>query len=117
MTEITIWHNPKCSKSRQSLALIQEKTDDINVRLYLQDPPHREDLSYVLKLLGLSVFDIIRTGEAFYKENNLKQVTDEQKMLDILSQEPRLIERPIVICGDQAVIGRPPENILRLFDV
>ena len=112
---VTIWHNPRCSKSRQTLALLQEHGVEPEVRLYLVDAPKRDEIQSVLKALGLSAADIVRRGEKRFKELGLSKGTDEAALLDAMSANPILIERPIVISGDQAVIGRPPENALDLL--
>ena len=114
--QTTIWHNPRCSKSRTTLQLIESKGVKPNIVLYLTNPPSAEELSNALKCLNMEVREIIRKGEAAYSENNLAdQTLSTKKIIDILVKNPILIERPIVIKGDEAVIGRPPENILNLI--
>lgn len=118
MSEFTIYHNPRCSKSRQTLALIEERDHDaINIIKYLETPPTVEALAQLLKQLDKAPQDIVRKGEAIYKELGLADKTlTEQQWLEILSEHPKLIERPIVVCGDKAVLGRPPENVLSFFE-
>lgn len=113
---VKIFHNPRCSKSQQTLALLQENKIEPDVVEYLNSPPSKEELLEVLKLLNIPIRELIRTGEAAYKENNLanKELSDDQ-LLDIMVANPILIQRPIVIKNGRAVIGRPPENILEII--
>jgi arsenate reductase len=112
----TIYHNPRCSKSRQTLQLLQEKGVEPEVVLYLETPPSRETLADLLQKLGIGVRDLLRSGEDTYKEQGLKDknLSDEQ-LIDAMVQHPKLIQRPIVVKGDKAVLGRPPENVLELL--
>ena len=113
---VEIYHNPKCSKSRQTLALLEKKGLPIQVRLYLEDPPKKSELQGILKKLGLQPLDLIRTGEDLYKELVSKKGKPDQKTaLDWLISHPKLIERPIVIKGNKARIGRPPEQVLEIL--
>ena len=112
---VTIWHNPRCSKSRGALALLTERGIDPTVVRYLDDAPDRAELERVLGLLGTDdPRAIVRTGEARYRELGLARA-DRDGLLDALAAHPALIERPIVIVGDKAVVGRPPENVLSLL--
>ena len=112
----TIYHNPRCSKSRQTLQLLQENGVEPEVVLYLETPPSRDTLAELLQKLGIGARDLLRTGEDAYKELQLndKDLSDEQ-LLDAMEQHPKLIQRPIVVKGDRAVLGRPPENVLELL--
>lgn len=112
----TIYHNPRCSKSRQTLQLLQENSIEPEVVLYLETPPSRDTLAELLQKLGIGARDLLRTGEDAYKELQLndKELSDEQ-LLDAMVQHPKLIQRPIVVKGDRAVLGRPPENVLELL--
>ncbi|MGI1671394.1 MAG: arsenate reductase (glutaredoxin) [Neptuniibacter sp.] len=116
MSEVTIYHNPRCSKSRQTLALLQENGITPEVRKYLDDAPSAEELKLVLSQLGISARELLRTKEAEYKENGLNDssLSDEQ-IIKVMTEVPKLIERPIVIKGDQARIGRPPESVLEII--
>lgn len=114
MSDTTIFHNPRCSKSRQALSLLQDAGVAVTVRLYLEDVPNEAELRDVLAKLGLSVTDILRKGEDAYKAH-FKDVTDEAVLISLLSQHPKVIERPLIITGDKAVIGRPPEAALTLL--
>lgn len=113
---VQIIHNPRCSKSRQTLALLEENGVTPEVVEYLKTPLTAEQISSIINKLEVSVRDIIRTKEAEYKENGLDDtsLTDEQ-IIDVLASVPKLIERPIVINGDKAAIGRPPENVLAII--
>lgn len=113
---VTIYHNPRCSKSRQTLALLEENGIEPEVVLYMDTPPTSATLTALLGKLGISARDLLRKGEDAYKENNLKNpdLTDEQ-LIASMTQFPKLIERPIVVKGNKAVLGRPPENVLELI--
>ncbi|MCR9129132.1 MAG: arsenate reductase (glutaredoxin) [Alphaproteobacteria bacterium] len=107
------WHNPRCTKSRQALALLREKGVEPEVREYLKTPPSAAELKDVIKALGLSsARDLMRTKEAEYKDLGLKDVDDEEALVSAMIETPRLIERPILINGAKAAIGRPTETIL-----
>ena len=110
-----IYHNPRCRKSRETLALIREKGVEPDIVLYLEAPPSKQELGRLLKKLDIKASDLVRKGEAIYKENFKGRVISEEEWLDILREYPKLIERPIVVEGDRAVIGRPPERVLELL--
>lgn len=112
----TIYHNPRCSKSRQTLQLLQDNGVEPEVVLYLETPPTKEILAELLQKLGISARELLRTGEDAYKALQLKDksLSDEQ-LIDAMVQHPKLIQRPIVVRGDRAVLGRPPENALELI--
>jgi len=114
--EIQIFHNPRCSKSRASLTLLTEQGVTPKVVEYLNAPPTLDELDHILTLLGLEPTDLMRKHEAPYKENGLDDpsLTREQLMQAMIDY-PILIERPIVIKGKRAIIGRPPENVLDLL--
>ena len=113
---ITIYHNPRCSKSRQTLALIEEKGLSPEIVLYLENVPSADDIYSLLKKLGISARDLLRKGEDAYKENNLKDKDlSDEFLVEKMTEFPKLIERPIVVKGDKAVLGRPPENVLDLI--
>ncbi|UPT76893.1 arsenate reductase (glutaredoxin) [Sulfurovum sp. XGS-02] len=115
MANVTIWHNPRCSKSRNAAALLEEKGIEAEVVKYLDTPPSKEELKEVLNMLGISARELMRTKEAIYKELNLKDETDEEKLIEAMVENPKLIERPIVIKDGKAAIGRPIENIIDLL--
>ena len=116
MKEVTIWHNAKCSKSRATLALLEEGGHRPTIVAYLDDPPSADELKRVLKLLGYQPRALIRTKEDLYKKLGLGDVHDDEALIRAMVENPILIERPIVICGDRAAIGRPPENVLKLLE-
>jgi arsenate reductase (glutaredoxin) len=114
--DVTIWHNPRCSKSRGALQLLTEAGVTPTVVRYLETPPTRVELEDVLRKLGTDdPRAIIRTGEKAYRERGLAEA-DRDTLLDALVEEPSLIERPIVQAGDRAVVGRPPEKVRELLD-
>lgn len=113
---ITIYHNPRCSKSRQTLALLEENGVAPEIVEYLKDPPDAATLKSVLGKLGLKARDVMRKGEDAYKDNNLGgDSLTEADLIAAMVANPILIERPIVVKGSEAVIGRPPENVLKLI--
>ena len=113
---IQIFHNPRCSKSRQTLALIEEKGVQPEIILYLENTPNTDQLKNILSKLGMTARELLRKGEQDYKDNNLKDpALSEQDLIEKMTQFPKLIERPIVIKNDRAVLGRPPENVLDLL--
>ena len=115
MANVTIWHNPRCSKSRNAVALLEEQGVEAEVVKYLDTPPTKEELKEILKMLGLSARELMRTKETIYKELGLKDVEDEEALIDAMVEHPKLIERPIVIKDGKAAIGRPIENIVELI--
>ena len=110
-----IYHNPRCSKSRQTLALINEKGADVEVIEYLNTIPTENELKKILSQLGIPAEKLIRKGEAAYKENFKGKNLSENEWIKAMIAYPKLIERPIVIKGSKAVLGRPPENVLDLL--
>lgn len=116
MAKFTIYHNPRCTKSRQTLALLHDAGVEPEIVEYLKDPPSAKELGEITKMLGVNPMDIIRKKEAEFKELGLdKNVPADGKLLKLLSENPKLIERPIVVKGKKAVIGRPPENVNELL--
>ena len=116
MANVTIWHNPRCGKSRDAAKLLEDKGIDAEVVKYLETPPSKKELKSVLKMLGISARELMRTKEDIYKELNLKEETDEEKLIDAMVENPKLIERPVVIKDGKAAIGRPIENIIDILD-
>ena len=114
--EVIIYHNPKCSKSRKALEIIKSKNFEPTIILYLVNKLSKAEVKKLLSKLGLSIRDILRTGEDEYKNNNLKNenLTDD-KLIDFLIKFPKLLQRPIVVKDNKAVVGRPTENILNLL--
>jgi arsenate reductase len=115
MKTFILWHNPRCGKSRQALEILRGKGIEPKIRLYLQDPPDTEEIKMLLKKLGLSAREITRTKESVFNTLIDPEDTTENRWITILTQHPILIERPILITEQAAVIGRPPENVLKLL--
>jgi arsenate reductase len=114
--DVTIYHNPRCSKSRQACDMLAEHGVETEVRQYLKEPPSRDELEHLMALLGIDdPRAMMRTGEPAYRELGLADA-DRGELLEAIAAHPILLERPIVVQGDRAVIGRPPENILGLLD-
>lgn len=113
---IRVFYNPSCSKCRGAEALLEARSVDAKYVRYLEDRPSREELVALVRMLGLaSPRGMMRTGEAVYRELDLANASDE-RLLDAIVEHPILLERPIVIRGDRAVIARPPENLLALLE-
>lgn len=112
---IRIYHNPRCGKSRGACALIAERGLEAEVVEYLKTPPTRDELAAIVKLLGIAPEALVRKGEAVFKEHYAGKKLDDGQWLDALVRHPILIERPIVVRGNRAVIGRPPEKVLELL--
>ena len=110
----TIWHNPRCSKSRATLALIEGAGITPKIRLYQDDAPTADEIRAALALLNIPASDLIRTGEALYKELGLK-TADNDALIKAMAAHPKLIERPVVLNNDQAALGRPPESVLDIL--
>ena len=116
MNKVTIYHNPRCSKSRQTLSLLEEQGVTPNVIEYLKTPPSVEKLGEILTLLELSPRELMRKKEAPYAELNLADASmSEAELINAMVHNPVLIERPIVLANGKAAIGRPPENVLALL--
>ncbi len=116
MSDVTIYHNPRCSKSRQTLDLIREQGIEPTVVEYLKTPPSKKELAEVLDKLDLSPVEIIRTGEPEYRELGLLNSSyTPEGLIEIMVEHPKLIERPIVVKGSKAAVGRPPENVLKIL--
>jgi len=114
---ITLYHNPRCSKSRETLNLLQERGIEPEIREYLQDVPSAEELGELLQKLGIGARDLLRKKEAEYKEAGLDDTSlDDAAVIDAMTRYPKLIERPILINGDRARIGRPPESVLEILE-
>ncbi|WP_346836962.1 arsenate reductase (glutaredoxin) [Microbulbifer sp. SAOS-129_SWC] len=112
----TIYHNPRCSKSRQTLQLLQDNGVEPEVVLYLEAPLSAATLAGLLGKLGMGARDLLRTGEDAYKELQLKNTDlSDTQLIEAMVQHPKLIQRPIVVRDDRAVLGRPPENVLELL--
>ncbi len=112
-TQMTLWHNPRCSKSRQTLALLQAAGHQPAVRLYLQEPPSADEIVAVRNALGVTADEMMRKGEKLFKELGLGTAT-EAEQIEAMATHPILIERPVLINAGQARIGRPPEQVLEI---
>jgi arsenate reductase len=113
---VTIYHNPQCSKSRQTLKLLEERGIKPQIVEYLKNPPSESELKRLLKLLGLKPRELLRKKEEEYKKAKLdKPDLADAEIIRAMVKYPRLIERPIVISGTKAVLGRPPENVLKII--
>jgi arsenate reductase (glutaredoxin) len=115
MSAVTIYHNPKCSKSRATLALLSERGVEPKVVEYLKTPPTAAELSGLVAKLGLEPEQLVRKGEEVYKKKYAGKTLSAAQWIDAMVRYPILIERPIVVVGKRAVLGRPPENVNRLF--
>jgi arsenate reductase (glutaredoxin) len=110
-----IYHNPRCRKSRETLGIIEEAKKSPEIIEYLKNPPSEKELKSILKMLGISAQDLIRKGETVFKEKYKGKDFAEDKWIKIMTENPILIERPIVVHGGKAVLGRPPENVKNLL--
>lgn len=114
-----IWHNPRCSKSRAAMGAIDASGVAATTRRYLDDPPSPERLADVLALLGMEPWELVRSGEAAHKELEMRDwgrdASDRGRWIAAMSEHPELIERPIVISGDRAVVGRPVERVVEML--
>lgn len=116
MTELTLYHNPRCSKSRSALELLDQRGLSPSVIRYLETPPSAAELQQILARLGISPRQLLRSGEEEYKTLNLADPTlTDGQIIDAMVAHPKLIERPILVAGDVAVIGRPPEKVLEIL--
>jgi arsenate reductase len=112
---LTIYHNPRCRKSRETLELIRESDNLVEIVEYLEDQLSAEELEELLEKLGMKAEQLVRKQEAVYKENYKGKQLSEQEWIAAMVEHPKLIERPIVVREDRAVLGRPPENVKVLF--
>lgn len=116
MTQLTLYHNPRCSKSRAALELLQARGLEPIIVRYLETPPDAATLQALLGKLGISARTLLRTGEEEYKTLDLADATlGEEALVQAMAKHPKLIERPILVNGERAVIGRPPENVLEIL--
>lgn len=109
---VRIYHNPRCSKSRQTLALLEENGHDPEIILYLETPPDVKTLKSIIKKLGIPAVELLRKKDA--KSLGLPETDDEEALIELMAANPKIIERPIVISGSKARIGRPPEAVLEI---
>tara|TARA_R100001369_G_scaffold92535_1_gene138181 strand:+ start:43 stop:384 length:342 start_codon:yes stop_codon:yes gene_type:complete len=111
----TIYHNSRCSKSRQTLQLLEDKNEDLNIVKYLEEPPTKEELKRILELLNIKPIALVRKNEQIWKDNFKGKDLSQEEIIDAMLDNPKLIERPIVVKGAKASIGRPPENVLSIL--
>ena len=116
MNRVTIWHNPRCSKSREALSIIEEKGLEKEVVKYLETSPTQEEIKDVLVMLGISPRELMRTKEEIYKELKLKDVEDDAQLIKAMAENPKLIERPVLIKNSKAIIGRPTSIIAAFLE-
>lgn len=110
-----IWHNPRCSKSRQTLELLRENGIEPEIVEYLKSPPSGAEIAEVIKLLGIEPRGLMRKGESIYKELGLAAEEEDKALIAAMAENPVLIERPVVLHKGKAALGRPPEDVLRIF--
>ncbi|HBY67890.1 MAG TPA: arsenate reductase (glutaredoxin) [Flavobacteriaceae bacterium] len=111
----TIYHNPRCSKSRQTLQILEEKNEDISIIKYLEEPPTKKELKQILELLNIKPIALVRKNEQIWKDNFKGKDLSQDEVIDAMIANPKLIERPIVVKNNKATIGRPPENVLNIL--
>ena len=116
MTKAFLFHNPRCSKSRQALNLLEQEKENFEIFTYLDQKLEKDFLKEIIQKLDINPRDLLRTGESAYKENNLKDsnISDEE-IINTMIKYPKLIERPIYVKGSKAIVGRPPENVLKII--
>lgn len=118
MNKARIFHNPRCSKSRETLQILQEQEIDVEIQEYLKDTLTKQEINEILVLLKLRPLELVRKNEEEYKAiinvHNVAEITDEM-WIDFMEKHPKLIERPIVIYNNKAIIGRPPQKVLDIF--
>ncbi|MCW5520488.1 arsenate reductase (glutaredoxin) [Aureitalea sp. L0-47] len=111
----TIYHNPRCRKSRETLALLEERNESTDIVLYLDNPPSEAELGKILKQLNMSPIELVRKSEQIWKDNYKGQSMSDTEIISAMVKNPKLIERPIVIKNGKAALGRPPENVLNIL--
>jgi len=116
MNEVTIWHNPKCSKSRAAMEILEENNCEANVVNYLESTPTKDEITTALTMLGMNPRELMRTKEDIYTELNLQEEDDYDNLVDAMVENPKLIERPVIFKGNQAIIGRPTEIIAKFLN-
>ncbi|MEQ8927088.1 MAG: arsenate reductase (glutaredoxin) [Fulvivirga sp.] len=114
MAKATIYHNPRCGKSRNTLKILEEKGVESNIIEYLKTPPSFEELKTIIGKLNIKPEELLRKGETVYKEKYKGKNLSDDEWIKVMVDNPILIERPIVVAGSRAVLGRPPENVLDL---
>lgn len=113
---VTIWHNPRCGKSRETLALLRDKGIEAAVREYLKEPPSKKEIETLLDQLGVEPRALVRDGEAEFKASGKKAASLTRKdAVELIAKHPILLQRPVVVSGSKAAIGRPPEAVLAIL--
>ncbi|KAB1063777.1 arsenate reductase (glutaredoxin) [Salibacter halophilus] len=115
MSEYTIYHNPRCKKSRETLKLLEDKGVNYDVVQYLKEVPTKDELKKILAKLNVKPFNLVRKEEKKYKEEYKNLDLNDEEWIEVMHQNPKLIQRPVVVKGNKAIIGRPPENVNELF--
>jgi len=116
LKEVTIWHNPRCSKSREAVGILEENGCKTEVIKYLDSKPNRQEIKNILNMLGLSARELMRTKEDIYKELNLKEEQNEERLIEAMATHQKLIERPIIVKDGKAIIGRPTSTIAEFLN-
>jgi arsenate reductase len=116
MHTITIWHNPRCSKSREALSILQESEYEVNIVKYLETPPTKDEITTTLTMLGMNPRELMRTDKEIFQELNLKEEFDYDKLVDAMLTYPKLIQRPIIFKDTLAIIGRPTSIITKFIN-
>lgn len=111
----TLYHNPRCSKSRETLRLLEEAGETVEIVRYLDNPPSKKELKQIISLLGIKPIDLVRTKENEWVENYKGKTLTDDEVIDAMVKFPKLIERPIAVKGLKAAIGRPPEDVLKIL--
>ena len=112
---IKIYHNPRCRKSREGLQILEESGKDFEIVKYLENTPTKEELSDIIKLLGIKPIELVRKNESIWKENYKNKQLSDNEIITVMIENPKLIERPIVVNKNKAIVGRPPENIKKII--
>src|SRR5690554_7825254 len=111
----TLYHNPRCSKSRETLRLLEEAGETVEIVRYLDNPSSKKELKQIISLLGIKPIDLVRTKENEWAENYKGKTLTDDEVIDAMVKFPKLIERPIAVKGLKAAIGRPPEDVLKIL--
>ena len=113
--ELKIYHNTRCRKSREALQIIQQRGLNPDIIQYLNDPPNKEELKNILRILNYNPIELIRTNEQIWKTHFKNKILSDNDIINAMIDYPKLIERPIIINKNKAVVGRPPENVLKIL--
>jgi len=117
MKEVTIWHNPRCSKSREALSILEQKECTHTVIKYLEETPTKTQIKKILTMLKVTPREMMRTKETLYKELELQNEHNDEKLIDAMHSHPKLMQRPIIVRGDKALIARPPSLLEDFLNV